>query len=340
MEVVKCIQINEHSRVPKYKQIIDSIIHNIANGNLRIDEKIPSINTLSEEHLLSRDTVEKAYHILKERNIITSIIGKGYYISRTKLIAKINVLFLVNKLSTYKMSIYNAFIKASGVNCHTDLHIYHCDNGLFLDLIEKNSNAYDYYIIMPHFKGPDQKHISYTDEIVKAIERLPKEKLIIMDNNKLKVKGDIVEIYQDFENDIYNALKQAISKIVLYNRVVLIFPEDGAYPYPRRILFGFKKFCFEYSLPFEVHGHVNDNTVLKKGDLYITVAEDDLVNFIHQVRNLGFVLGKDIGVISYNDTPLKELLNISVITTDFKAMGETAARMLLNHEKGSVKKSI
>tara|TARA_R110002167_G_scaffold65757_4_gene186021 strand:+ start:1036 stop:2082 length:1047 start_codon:yes stop_codon:yes gene_type:complete len=337
MEVVKCIRIDEHSRVPKYKQIIDSIIQNIANGNLRIDEKIPSINTFSEQHLLSRDTVEKAYHILKERNIITSIIGKGYYISRTKLIAKINVLFLINKLSTYKMSIYNSFINASGANCHTDLHIYHCDNGLFLNLIEKNINAYDYYIVMPHFKGADNKHISYTDEIISALERIPKDKLVIMDNNKLKVKGDIVEIYQDFENDIYNALKQGLSKVVLYSKLVLIFPEDGIYPYPRRILHGFKKFCLEYSIHFEVLSHVDDNMTLNKGELYITVAEDDLVNFIHQVRKLGYVLGKDIGVISYNDTPLKELLGISVMTTDFKAMGETAARMLLNHEKGTVK---
>lgn len=37
----------------------------------------------SEEFYLSRDTVEKAYNILKERNVISSIRGKGYYITRT-----------------------------------------------------------------------------------------------------------------------------------------------------------------------------------------------------------------------------------------------------------------
>ena len=87
----KFISIDENSRIPKYQQIVDSIIHNISCGNLLMDQKIPSINMFSEEFYLSRDTVEKAYSILKQRNIITSIRGKGYYISRTKLISKVNI---------------------------------------------------------------------------------------------------------------------------------------------------------------------------------------------------------------------------------------------------------
>jgi DNA-binding LacI/PurR family transcriptional regulator len=50
-----------------------------------------------------------------------------------------------------------------------------------------------------------------------------------------------------------------------------------------------------------------------------------------------YTLGKDIGIISYNDTPLKELLGITVISTDFNIMGETAASMILNNEKGEIK---
>ena len=94
MDLMKLITIDESSRVPKYQQIIDSIIHNISQGNLAMDQKIPSINMFSEEFYLSRDTVEKAYSILKERKIITSIRGKGFYVARTQLISKINILIL------------------------------------------------------------------------------------------------------------------------------------------------------------------------------------------------------------------------------------------------------
>jgi DNA-binding transcriptional regulator YhcF (GntR family) len=89
MNMIQFIKIDENSRVPKYKQIVDSIILNISNGNLKIDQKIPSINMFSEEFYISRDTVEKAYNILKDRKVISSIRGKGYYITRTKLISKI-----------------------------------------------------------------------------------------------------------------------------------------------------------------------------------------------------------------------------------------------------------
>lgn len=337
MEMFKHIKIDENSRIPKYRQIVDAIIHNISIGNLAMGEKIPSINMFSEEYLLSRDTVEKAYNILKERQIILSIRGKGYYITKTKLISKVNILFFINKLSSYKMRIYNSFVNSIGGTSHTDLHIYHCDEDLFLNLLEKNRGAYDYYVIMPHFKTDELRHVSFTDEVVKAVKRIPKEKLIIMDNLMPDVDGAFIEIYQDFENDIYNALQEGLKKISKYEKLIITYPENSVYPYPKRILHGFRKFCVEHSLDFEILDEIYDDMILKKGDLFITISESDLVNLVNQIRDKEFKLGKDIGVISYNDTPLKELLGITCISTDFKVMGETAARMILDKEKGEVK---
>jgi DNA-binding transcriptional regulator YhcF (GntR family) len=337
MNMIKFIKIDEHSRVPKYKQIVDSIIFNISVGNLKIDQKIPSINRFSEDFYISRDTVEKAYNILKERKIISSIKGKGYYITGTKLVSKLNILFLINKLSTYKMTIYNSFVNSIGTNSNTDLLIYHCDETLFLNLLDKNKNNYDYYVIMPHFKTNDLKHVSFTDEVISTIKKIPAEKLVVLDNIKLGLTGDIIEIYQDFENDIYNALIEGLPKINNYDKLILIYPDQAVYPYPRRILHGFKKFCGEHFISFEILSEVYDDMVIKKGDLFITIEETDLVNLVKIIRDSEFVLGKDIGIISYNDTPLKELLGITVISTDFKVMGETASTMILHKEKGKIK---
>ncbi len=337
MDKVKYITIDHHSRKPKYKQIVDAVIHHISIGNLKMDQKIPSINMFSEEFYLSRDTVEKAYNILKERKIISSIRGKGFYITRTKLIAKLNILFLINKPSSYKMRIYNSFMDSIGGDAHTDLHIYHCDRALFLNLLEKNLDAYDYYIIMPHFKTEDLRHISFTDEVLEAIRKIPQEKLVIMDNNKLSIEGNIVEVYQDFENDIYYALREGLGKIITYRKLMLVYPENSVYPYPRRIMHGFRKFCAEHSIDYEILDEIYEDIILKEGDLFITIEESDLVSLIKQIREKHLILGRDIGVISYNDTPLKELLGITVISTDFKVMGQTAAHMILNHEKGKFK---
>ena len=337
MDMIKYIKIDENSRVPKYKQIVDSIIYNISIGNLQMNQKIPSINMFSEDFYISRDTVEKAYNILKERKVISSIKGKGYYITRTNLVSKTNILFLINKLSPYKMTTFNSFVNSIGANSNTDLLIYHCDETLFLNLLEKNKDDYDYYVIMPHFKTEDLKHVSYTEEVVKAIKKIPKDKLVIMDNIKLGMDGQIVEIYQDFEEDIYNALKEGLSKIANYEKLILIYPEKAVYPYPRRILRGFRKFCVEYSINFEILNEVYDDMILKKGDLFITIEESDLVSLVKQIRDSKYTLGENIGIISYNDTPLKELLGITVVSTDFKVMGESASRMIMNNEKGTTK---
>lgn len=337
MNMLRFIKIDELSRIPKYKQIVNSVIHNISIGNLKIDQKIPSINVLSEEYYLSRDTVERAYNILKERNIVASIRGKGFYIATTKLTTKVNVLFMVNKLSSYKMMTYNSFVDSIGPNAIVDLQIYHCDESLFLSILEKNKSSYDYFVIMPHFKNEDLKHISYTDAVVNAINAIPVEKLIILDNSKIASTGQPRQVFQDFENDIYDALKKGLQKITKYKKVVLVYPERSVYPYPRRILSGFKKFCLEHSVDFEIMEEVYDEMVIRKGDLFITIRETDLINLLKQIRDDEMILGAEVGVISYNDTPLKELLGITVISTDFKFMGQQVSDFILTGEQGKIK---
>tara|TARA_B100002049_G_scaffold235438_1_gene219816 strand:- start:344 stop:1390 length:1047 start_codon:yes stop_codon:yes gene_type:complete len=331
------IQINEKSRIPKYKQIVDSIIADISNGNLKVGEKIPSINELSETCYLSRDTVEKAYKHLKERKVIISVKGKGYYTAKTDLISKVNIFFLVNKPSTYKMIIYNSFVHTIGVNGHVNMFIYHCDESLFIKSLERNMGAYDYYVIMPHFRDENSNHVSYTENVIKVLEQIPKDKLIMLDNTKPGISGDYGSIYQDFQNDIYKALNEGLERIKKYDKIILVYPSKSANPYPRRILHGFQQFCWEHNLDFEILDEIYDEMDLQSKDVYITIQERDLVNLVRQVRKKNLVLGRDIGIISYNETPLKELLGITVISTDFKVMGESAAYMLLKNKKEKVK---
>ena len=222
------------------------------------------------------------------------------------------------------MEIYHSFINSIGPNSYVDLHIYHCDESLFLNLLNKHKKAYDYYIIMPHFKTEDFQHTSTTVAVSQALNKIPKEKLVIMDNIKIPIEDNRITVYEDYETDIYEALKSGIEKISKYKKIILIYPKKAVYPYPKRIKHGFMKFCVEHNLDFDILDKVYNDMVLLKGDLFITIEEDDLINLIEQIRDKEFILGKDIGVISYNDTPLKALLGITVISTDFKIMGETS----------------
>ncbi|KPM30571.1 Transcriptional regulator of rhamnose utilization, GntR family [Croceitalea dokdonensis DOKDO 023] len=337
MNALDNIQIDNSSRIPKYKQVMDSILRNINNGSLLLGEKIPSINELSEEHLLSRDTVEKAYSLLKKQHIIESVKGKGYYIAKTDLSIKANVLFLINKLSTYKMRIFNAFVNKLGANAKVDLDIYHCEPLVFSKILEEKKNMYDHYVIMPHFKNEHMQHMGCTDDILKAILSIPNGKLIVLDRNLKSLSREAGRIYQDFTEDIYNALTQGIQKLSKYDKIVLVYPNKAVYPYPKGIVTGFKRFCIQHNWDYEVLDEIYDSMELQPKDLYIIIEENDLVNLVKQVRDKKYTLGEDIGIISYNDTPLKELLGITVMTTDFKKMGEQAASMILDNRRSEIK---
>jgi DNA-binding LacI/PurR family transcriptional regulator len=88
-----------------------------------------------------------------------------------------------------------------------------------------------------------------------------------------------------------------------------------------------------------VLNEIEATTVISKKELYIVIEEPDLVTLIKNCRIKGIKIGKDVGIISYNETPLKEILldGITVISTDHHKMGETAAMLILENRKEKIK---
>jgi DNA-binding LacI/PurR family transcriptional regulator len=95
---------------------------------------------------------------------------------------------------------------------------------------------------------------------------------------------------------------------------------------------GFKQFCQEYAFQYKVV-HKIENEVIKKGEVYINLMEDDLVTLIEKILSNDFKIGEEVGIISYNETDLKKLIlnGITTISTDFHMMGEKAAELVLNN---------
>jgi len=337
IELQSIIRINPNSRVPKYQQIVNSIIEDIEKGILIIGDRIPSINDISEEFYLSRDTVEKAYNQLKKKKVIVPVKGKGYYVAQAVSQSQIKILFLLNKLSNYKLKIYNSFVNSLGTDAKVDLNIYHCDSRLFLNTLQENMGAYDYYVVMPHFKDNNNIHLTENAEVTVALKNIPSEKLIIMDNYLPSLGENIAAIYQDFHEDIYSALKEGVDRLRKYDKLILVHPDCALYPYPEEIKTGFQKFCQKFEFDYEVIPRIFPEMELESKDAYITIEENDLVCLIKQMRDRNLKLGEDIGIISYNDTKLKDLLGITVISTDFRVMGETAAYMIKKKKSEVVK---
>ncbi len=118
--------INHESDIPKYKQLVNSINNAIAKKLLNNGDLLPSVNSLCKENKLSRDTIFKAYSILKEQRIIESVPNKGYYVAR----ATRKVLLVLDTFKAYKEVLYYSFVNNLPYNIITNVqfHHYNIDN--------------------------------------------------------------------------------------------------------------------------------------------------------------------------------------------------------------------
>ena len=75
------IIINSSSMVPIYEQIVDQVKAQIISGELKVDDNLPSVRTLSKELRISALTVKKAYDSLEQEGFTVTIHGKGTYVA-------------------------------------------------------------------------------------------------------------------------------------------------------------------------------------------------------------------------------------------------------------------
>ena len=316
-------RIDPESEVPKYRQVVDLILSDIESGIFRQGQRIPSINETSEELLLSRDTVEKAYICLKKMGVLSGVRGKGYFINQTSVYKKLRVALIFNKLSNYKRSIYYSLAGSLGVRASIEVFIYNHDVEEFKSIIDNNLHNYDFFIILPHFKDENADYGS-------VIRRIPVDKVIIAD----RFPDDLNQypvVYQEFENDIQSALTTGLPLLRKYVRLNLVFPADQFYS--RRIQRGFRIFCQVNGFHFSVIDKLLPEDI-RKGEAYVIVSDDDLYMFLRMMREKGWKAGREVGIVAYNDNPVKELLEdgITTISTNHDEIGRLIARMILTRD--------
>lgn len=96
------IKIDHESQVPVYKQIVGQVEALVRSGEYAEGCLLPSMNELSAMLDISKETVKKAYSILRNKGFIDARQGKGFYVSAAGVSEKMSVLVLFDKLSNYK----------------------------------------------------------------------------------------------------------------------------------------------------------------------------------------------------------------------------------------------
>ena len=320
----RMIRVDRMGHVPLYRQVIQAVEEAIREKGLRRNDRLPSVNKVCLANDLSRDTVLLAYEELKKRGIIYSIPGKGYFVKTMEVNLEQRVFLLFDELNAFKEEVYQAFIDHIDQRIRVDIFFHHFNLGVFRKLVEESRGNYNRYIIMPtNMKGT-----------ASIIRNLPMDEVIILDQTNEELKA-YPSIHQDFIRDMYEGLLKGKEKIDRYRQLVLIYPGNKE---PIGMVQGFEQFVREFGYRHAIISSFEEDQI-EPGTVFIIPNDKHLVHVIEQSRRQGLVIGVDVGIISYNDIPLKKVTEngITTISTGFAQMGKTLAAMLMSGSRQQIR---
>ena len=305
------------TRLPKYRQVILAISRDIRKAILQPGDKIPSINEASSECYLSRDTVEKAYKELTRRGIIRSIPGKGFFVSEEVMEKPIRILAVFDKLDEARWELYQELTEALEETAEITLLSYEHNYRMLNLSLEEHKDDYDFFVVIPHF-------FAYQDDLLRAFEHLPMDRLIVLTHPVEGLDSKTTQLTFDRKNAWEKALKKVSSRIRQYSRLLLYFPDD--FRFPQEILDAMTDFCERQGIPFRVLP-AWDERKIQSGDLCFILEDEILAEVVGFAQQHGLTIGKDIGIVSFEDHPLKVQLagGITTLGYDYGEIARTTA---------------
>ncbi len=309
----------KHNHLLKHEQVAEGVVQAIQNKAVVKGEFLPSVNQAVKELGIARKTVVKAYEVLKQKGIIRAKKRLGYYIVDTNILINRKIMMLLNHFSAYQQSIYDYVLERSSmVSDQVDLYFHHTNPKMFESIIQSNAGQYTHYIISPF---NDKK-------VADSLSLIPKDKLLLVSRPDYHDKfGSYV--VQNYTNELLKALDKACPDLLKYDSLTLLLSETNKAPKELEKTVAF--FCKKNGLKnFVVHKY--SPQVLQEGKAYFIIEDNDLLSFLLSCEKKNIMPGKDIGILSYNESPMKQLLSngISTVSVNFSEMGQHISHWLFD----------
>ncbi len=316
------LRVDSASSVPKYRQVIDAITLGIEHKRLKVGDKLPSITELCNNNRIGRDTVLLALNYLKSKGIITSHQGKGYFISSAEVKCEERIMIIFHEISNHTHSLFHALIGALDSRMLFDVCFYNNDRHRLSKIIDNNSGKYSTYILVA----------KASDECQSLINSLPDRKIVLFDRpgNGAVQNG---MLFHDYAADFEEILLQLKDRYSKYNRLVFMHQSENE-PYGR--VAGFKRFCEREGIDFKILGP-GEPYKPELMELYFVSGDKNLAALVRTARSNFFDIGKNFGIVSFDEAVLKEVIlgGLTTIDTDYVKLGSKMADCVVKMHKGS-----
>jgi DNA-binding LacI/PurR family transcriptional regulator len=223
---------------------------------------------------------------------------------------------VLDTFKAYKEVVYHSFVNNLPDNIITDVQFHHYNIDNFKTILNNSKGKYYKYIVMTF------NH----DDVPSVLSDIDNEKLLLIDWS-IHSNADNNYVFQDFGKAFFEALKPANSIFKKYKKLIFLYPTFTFHP--EETIDYFKKYCKLFQFDYEIISNPKLFEV-KKNVAYISTSDRMLGQFLEQCKTNNLEPGVDVGFLSYNETPTKKFIykGISVISTDFKALGTKAAEFV------------
>jgi DNA-binding transcriptional regulator YhcF (GntR family) len=317
-------KIQELQSIPsnsKHEQIVNGILNAINEKLILQGDMLPSVNVMIRETGYARETIAKAYTHLKDKGIIASKNRLGYYVANNDTEQQIKVALLMYGYDTFQEIFYTNFREELGERVHLNVYFHHNNIEIFETIIDHIKGSYGMYVVspIPHPKTPE------------LLKNIPLNKFLMFDRFE-QLEGEYSFVTQEFEHSAYKAFSQLSGAIKKFDEILFCYKPSSVIPI--EILKGFKKFLKDYDINGQTqHGYKYGE--IQTGKVYFTMDNAELFALIKECKEKKLIIGSDIGILSHNDEPVKEIVGdgITTFSTDFAEMGRKAAKFVLTRDK-------
>jgi DNA-binding transcriptional regulator YhcF (GntR family) len=308
----------------KHDRLVHGIINAIDEKLISRDETLPSVNMMIRELGFSRETIVKGYKYLIDRGIIESKNRLGYFVAHGKTGQTLKVALLMFSIDTFEEQFYRNFRHELGPN--VDLHVFfhHGNIEIFETILGQVRGKYGMYVVAP-IPHPRTREL---------LEWIPRNKFLMVDRFE-PLGGEFNHITQEFAKASYKAFLELAPVIRGFDAFIFYHSPDSLDP--KEIVTSFRKFLKDAKIKGEVIREYVPGSIERR-KVYFTLDNFALWEILKECKAKGLKPGKDVGILSHNDEPVKEIIGITTWSADFSLMGTRAGQFVMN--RGKVQETI
>lgn len=312
----------ETAQESKPKAIVSFFLDAISSGELKKGDRLPSINLTARFCKIACETVRRSYGELKEKGVVGASQGKGFFVIKEKYDRKPNVFLLFSFISNpYKALIARGIVDGVGNKASLNFCSHHNNENNFKNFLKEAIGKYEYYVVVPMRDAGIKKILSQMDQ----------RKLLLADIDIDFPMKDCPKIVQNFDKNFRSALDKLAPELSKYKNFDLRYVYDPKNLHPVEIGDVLREFAEGNGFNYFVDSVVSEENV-RPNTLWFVIEDSDLVKLMQTAKEKGLELRKDYGVLTYNDTEMKHIVEggVSTVSIDFYDLGRKIARQILN----------